>query len=140
MSELNIDAFIGNKIRARRHILGLNQTDLGKQIGVTFQQIQKYEKGHNKILASKLFDLAKKMDVDIEYFFEGLDPKNNQHITNPPKDANLSLHEEQSEFIYDNPTSEASTRESIALIKLFNGIPSKETRKKLLLFLKSLSY
>ena len=67
-----INIHIGEKIKSRRHILGMSQTNLGKKIGVTFQQIQKYEKGSNKIVASKLFNLANQMEVPIIYFFEGL--------------------------------------------------------------------
>ena len=73
MSENIINAKIGEKIRTLRHMNGMNQTDLGKKIGVTFQQIQKYEKGYNKIVASKLYNLASKMNVEISYFFEDMD-------------------------------------------------------------------
>jgi transcriptional regulator with XRE-family HTH domain len=131
MTEENIDAIIGNKIRARRHALGINQTDLGKKLGVTFQQVQKYEKGSNKIVASKLFKLSSEMDVPMSYFFEDL-----TQIYDTDSKA-LKMQEDPSEFIYD--TYEAPSREVITLIKLYNNIKNKDLRKKLLSFLKTLS-
>lgn len=124
-----IDAYIGERIRMRRHILGMSQTDLGQKIGVTFQQIQKYEKGNNKIVASKLYDLAKIMDVSIGYFFDNFKSTENN------KDY---LNDNQAEFQY-NDKHHSSTREAITLVKLFNNIPSQTTKKRLLLLLKSLS-
>ena len=72
MNNNNVDLLIGTKIRLRRHVLGMSQTDLGNRIGVTFQQVQKYEKGHNKIVASRLLEVANIMDVPISDFFEDL--------------------------------------------------------------------
>ena len=127
-----IDLHIGEKIKSRRHKLGMSQTDLGKKIGVTFQQIQKYEKGSNKIVASKLFNLAYQMEVPITYFFEGLKDKDFQEdISNEI----LSFEEETSEFIYKK---EKSSRDAISLIRLYNNLPNKNIQKKLLSFLKAL--
>ena len=67
---MDINLYIGKQIRLRRRFLKLTQTKLGEEIDVTFQQIQKYEKGQNKISASKLFELAKKMTVPVGYFFD----------------------------------------------------------------------
>ncbi len=64
-----IDAYVGARLRQRRTLLGMNQTVLGDAIGVTFQQMQKYENGANRISASRLFDLSRVLDVPIEYFF-----------------------------------------------------------------------
>ncbi len=133
MSEENINVYIGNKIRSLRLILGMNQTDLGKKMGVTFQQVQKYEKGYNKIVASKLFDLSTKINVPINYFFEGFNEKKELQ-PNPV----FAVHEDAIEFVYKPPT-ETSARDAIALVKIYNNIPDKSTRKKLLLFLKTLT-
>lgn len=67
-----VDRHVGRRVCEKRLSLGYNQTQLGKALGLTFQQIQKYEKGTNRISASKLWDIARFFDVDIEYFFEGL--------------------------------------------------------------------
>ncbi len=132
MNEDHINTHIGDKIRSRRHALGMNQSALGKKIGVTFQQVQKYEKGHNKIVASKLFDLANKMDVPISYFFEGL---NSNQIAN----HSIMAQEERAEFTYNEKKDTNSMRDVMTLVKLFNSITNKNTRKKLLLFLKTLA-
>ena len=65
-----IDHVIGDKIRMRRGELGMTQTDLAKAIGVTFQQVQKYEQGKNRVGGSRLAAVAKALDVPVSYFFE----------------------------------------------------------------------
>lgn len=67
-----VDRHVGRRVCEKRISLGYNQSDLGRALGLTFQQIQKYEKGTNRISASKLWDIAKFFNVDIGYFFEGL--------------------------------------------------------------------
>jgi transcriptional regulator with XRE-family HTH domain len=66
-----IDAYVGARLRMRRVMLGMSQSTLGKHLGVTFQQIQKYEKGTNRISASRLQQTARVLDVSPSYFFEG---------------------------------------------------------------------
>ena len=66
-----IDRLVGRHLRARRLELGLSQQQLAEAIGVTFQQIQKYEHGSNRVVASRLYDLAKVLHVTVEYFFAG---------------------------------------------------------------------
>ena len=67
-----VDRHIGNRVRMRRNTIGMSQEKLGEALGLTFQQIQKYEKGTNRIGASRLLQIAQILDVGIEYFFEGL--------------------------------------------------------------------
>ncbi len=67
-----IDVAVGGRIRARRTALGISQTALAKALGLTFQQVQKYERGANRISASKLFEIARALQVPIGWFFEGL--------------------------------------------------------------------
>jgi transcriptional regulator with XRE-family HTH domain len=68
----DVDIFVGKRLRRRRRLLGLTQQDLASQVGVRFQQIQKYECGANRITASRLFSLANALNVNINYFFDGL--------------------------------------------------------------------
>ncbi|GAN78876.1 helix-turn-helix domain-containing protein [Acidocella aminolytica] len=68
-----IDEQIGQRFRLRRTAVGLTQADLAKLLGVTFQQIQKYERGINRISASRLYEAAKHLDISISYFFESGD-------------------------------------------------------------------
>lgn len=67
-----IDVHVAARLRMRRMMLGVSQESLAARIGVTFQQIQKYEKGQNRVGASRLFQLADALTVGIDYFFEGL--------------------------------------------------------------------
>ncbi|MEO0034255.1 MAG: hypothetical protein RLZZ501_278 [Pseudomonadota bacterium] len=67
-----IDIHVGARMRLRRTLLGLSQEKLGEAIGLTFQQVQKYERGSNRIGASRLFDLARVLDVPVSYFFDDL--------------------------------------------------------------------
>ncbi len=64
-----VDVHVGARLRVRRTLLGMSQTTLGDAIGLTFQQVQKYERGTNRISASRLFDLSRVLDVPVEYFF-----------------------------------------------------------------------
>ena len=67
-----VDRHIGSRVRARRIMLGMSQEKLADALGLTFQQVQKYEKGVNRIGASRLLHIAGILDVSIEFFFEGL--------------------------------------------------------------------
>jgi len=64
-----IDVIVGKRIRLRRLQLSLSQTDLGQKLGVAFQQVQKYEKGTNRVSCSRLYEISKIMDVPVTYFF-----------------------------------------------------------------------
>ncbi len=72
--EINpVDSNVGKRLRQRRVQLGLSQQALGKIVGLSFQQIQKYESGSNRIAASRLYDFCQCMDLEVSFFFEGLD-------------------------------------------------------------------
>lgn len=70
-----IDAHVGARVRMRRLLLGLSQDKLGEELGVTFQQVQKYERGANRIGASRLFEIARVLTVPVGFFFEGMDSR-----------------------------------------------------------------
>ena len=67
-----VDIHVGSRVRLRRLLLGMSQEKLGDELGVTFQQVQKYERGANRIGASRLFRVAEVLEVPIGFFFEGL--------------------------------------------------------------------
>ena len=69
----DINLFIGSKIKVKRVALGITQNKLGKMLGIAFQQVQKYEKGRNRINMEKLVKIAKIFDVSILYFLKGYD-------------------------------------------------------------------
>jgi transcriptional regulator with XRE-family HTH domain len=103
------DRHIGHRLRACRMMLRLNQSELGKAIGVTFQQLQKYEKGSNRVSASTLQKLAVTMEVPITYFFEGVSSEK------------IQSNKEWTEFL--------ATSEGLALIRAFKRIDSKDLRQ-----------
>ena len=85
-----IDIHVGAQVRARRILLGLSQEKLAEGLGITFQQVQKYERGSNRISASRLFNVAQLLDVPITYFYEGVDDSkgvNAADIANSAKEA-----------------------------------------------------
>ncbi len=67
-----VDVHVGARLRVRRTLLGMTQTKLGDALGVSFQQMQKYEKGTNRIGSSRLYDLTRVLDVPIEFFFDDM--------------------------------------------------------------------
>ncbi len=69
-----IDVHVGSRVRLRRRLLGMSQSDLGKALGGTFQQIQKNERGFNRIGASRLYQLSHVLDVPLSYFFDDMPP------------------------------------------------------------------
>lgn len=71
--ERALDAYIGARVRLRRLMLGMSQENLSGKLGVTFQQVQKYEKGLNRISASRIYELAQALSVPVSYFYDGLD-------------------------------------------------------------------
>ena len=68
-----VDVHVGQRVRQRRWMLGMTQQQLGEKVGIKFQQIQKYETGTNRISASRLWDIADALDVEVSFFFEGLE-------------------------------------------------------------------
>jgi len=67
-----IDYHVGKRLRRRRRLLGLTQQSLAEQVGIRFQQIQKYECGANRVSAARLFELSEALSVPVQYFYEGL--------------------------------------------------------------------
>lgn len=111
-------------MRLRRSVLGLNQKELGERTGVTFQQIQKYERGANRIGASRLFQMARALDVPIAYFFEGLDPTG----------KSLSNKDER-EALYDFIASP----DGLDLASAFADIEDQAVRRRVIDLLRSLA-
>jgi len=68
-----VDVHVGKRIRHRRWLVGKTQQQLAEQVGIKFQQIQKYETGANRVSASRLWDIADTLDVPVSFFFEGLE-------------------------------------------------------------------
>lgn len=114
-----IDRVVGQRIRWRRRELKLTQERLGELLDLTFQQVQKYEKGVNRVSAGRLYEIAGVLGVPINYFFEG---------------AEEFLEAEQSEFAddEDEPHAPVMTPETLELISAFQKIEDVSLRKSLL--------
>lgn len=134
MNELNpIDQYVGLKLKLRRSFLGISQNKIGEMTGVTFQQVQKYEKGLNRIGSSRLYQFSKILMVPINYFFDGLE---DQSV------ASSILSDSVSEIKYSSSDEEISNieeKEILQLIKFYTRIKDKSTRKSVLTLAKSLS-
>lgn len=124
-----IDVHVGSRVRLRRMLLGMSQERLGNSMGLTFQQVQKYEKGANRIGASRLYHISKILDVPVGFFFEeapGLDEP-----TTPP-----GLAEPESEaFILEF----LNTREGLELNRSFTKIADATVRKSVVDLVRALS-
>src|SRR5277367_1628390 len=73
MTKQDVDTHVGKRLRLRRTMMGLSQEAVAKAVGITFQQVQKYEKGANAMNANRLYEFAQFMHVPVAYFFEGLE-------------------------------------------------------------------
>ena len=122
-----VDTHVGQKIRARRIFLNMSQTDLANTAGITFQQIQKYEKGTNRVGASRLQQFSQALGVPPSYFFEGL----------PTVGKKLSLPRE-GELSEGSIVSFLGTREGAALVRGFLAIKQKPIRQNLIAFIATL--
>ena len=109
-----IDVYVGGQIRTRRLLLGLNQEELAQSLGLTFQQVQKYESGANRVSASRLWEIAAILKMPIGYFFPG---DQGQHP----------------------PNEQLQRPESIELIRFFYAIPNARTRQQFFEMMKTAS-
>jgi len=89
-----MDKHAGARVRARRLEVGMSQTALAQQIGVTFQQVQKYESGHNRVSASRLFVISRVLNCPIAYFFEDIGPETTGDRTTPAARSGEAAEEE----------------------------------------------
>ncbi len=118
-----VDKHVGERLRRRRKDLHLSQEDLAASVGLTFQQIQKYERGSNRVSASKLYQMAQTLKASVAYFYEGL--------ANPTQ----GVAEDAPDFIHDLPP----TPEQRELVSFFERIDSRNMRKQVLNLVKAIA-
>jgi transcriptional regulator with XRE-family HTH domain len=123
-----VDIHVGQKLRSKRVMIGMSQEELGQAVGVTFQQIQKYEKGLNRIGSSRLYEFSKILNVPVSYFFEDMAGENNLNDANGVAEPNGSF----DHLRLDN-------KEVLNLVRAYSLITDIEVRKKMLSLIKSLS-
>lgn len=120
-----IDELVGKRIRARRHAMGISQTDLGDAIGVKFQQIQKYETGANRVSASRLWAISEKLGVEVVYFFEGISRQTSDGTATVPQAPVDRL-----DFLSD--------RDTVEMMELYRKLPQTQ-RAAVLAFMRSMA-
>ena len=118
-----VDVHVGARVRMRRTLLGMGQTTLGDALGLSFQQVQKYEKGTNRMGSSRLFELSRVLDVPVEFFFEEMpaevaasSPAQRRRRTNPPPGYELGP---------------MAKRETLELVRAYYKITDPQIRRHL---------
>ena len=119
------DVHVGAQLRKRRTLLGLSQHDLASQLDITFQQVQKYENGKNRISCGRLWDISRYLNVAIAYFYEGLE-----------KTKGLAVAEEAKKM--DGLGDVFSRKETLDLVRAYYKIEDSATRKKVLDIIKNI--
>jgi len=121
-----IDVHVGSRVRLRRTLLGMSQEKLGEAIGLTFQQVQKYERGANRIGASRLYDLSRVLDVPVSFFFDDI---------NPEAVAAVAAASNGGPGTDDPPTryepDPMMRRETLELVRAYYRIPDSQIRRRL---------
>lgn len=121
-----IDVQVGNRVRIRRMLIGMSQERLGDLLGLTFQQVQKYEKGVNRIGAGRLFEVARILNVPVDFFYEGLSTE-----SQPGASEGEAATPPVMEFV--------SSGEGLQLSLAFMKIKDSKVRKRVLDLVKSLA-
>ena len=127
-----IDRYVGSRVHVRRLGLGMSQTKLGQAIGVTFQQVQKYEKGANRVGASNLYKMAKAMGVEVGFFYDGMP----QSAAKGKGKGTRGRRARPSVEIAGDPTR---SREIITLMHNYARINQPRLRKRVFELVKSLA-
>ena len=130
-----IDVHVGSRIRLRRTLLGMSQERLGEALGLTFQQVQKYERGVNRVGASRLFDLSRVLDVPISFFFDDMPEALSAAFGNSYQPRRtLGMAEHQEGFGDDA----MNRRETLELVRAYYRITDASVRKRVFDLIKSL--
>ncbi len=111
-----VDVHVGKRIRHRRWMVGMTQQQLGEIVGIKFQQIQKYETGMNRVSASRLWDIAAALDVQISFFFEGVDASEEDMVH-----AATSADKLKGDLLAD--------KEALELVRSYYAIPEQQRRR-----------
>ncbi len=133
-----VDVHVGNRIRLRRTLLGLSQEKLASMLGLTFQQVQKYERGFNRVGASRLWDIGNVLEVPINFFFEDMDKttaNQSPRMVNTPDDNLNFLNEDDAPYSSDPMLRE----ETLQLVRAYYKISDRRSAHYIFRLLLSLS-
>lgn len=125
-----IDVHVGSRVRLRRTLLGMSQEKLGEAIGLTFQQVQKYERGANRIGASRLFDLSRVLDVPVSFFFDDMPDDDEGPAPVRAEDRH------DASAIEPDPMAK---RETLELVRAYYRITDPHVRKRIFELTKSVA-
>ena len=128
-----VDLHVGKRVRLRRTLLGMSQEQLGASLNITFQQVQKYERGANRISSSRLWDIAQIVDVPISYFFD--DMSDNVMKSSPRRISRGSEHAVDDEASCDP----MARRETLELVRTYYSIGKPKVRKRIAEMVKSIA-
>ncbi|QQP92007.1 helix-turn-helix transcriptional regulator [Skermanella sp. TT6] len=128
-----IDAHVGARLRLRRLLLGISQEKLGDALGLTFQQIQKYERGANRVGASRLYDMSRVLDVPVAYFFDDMPDETAAVMSTRLSGGSRALGESPlgSDILLSRETTE--------LVRAYYSITDVDVRRRALDFLRTVS-
>src|ERR1700759_1187036 len=129
-----IDVHLGTRIRLRRTLLGMSQERLGEALGLTFQQVQKYERGVNRVGASRLFDLSRVLDVPISFFFDDM-PDSLASVYGGQTGRRASGFPEMQDGFGDDTLNR---RETLELVRAYYRITDPSVRKRVFELIKSM--
>ena len=134
-----VDVHVGNRIRLRRTLLGYSQQFMARKLGLTFQQIQKYEKGCNRVGASRLWDISRVLKVSMDFFFEDMDKdveyQSPMMRSMPDEEGYLMLNEEVDQIELDP----MKKKETMELVRAYYRITNRALAKQLFDLIISLS-
>lgn len=126
-----VDIHVGSRVRLRRTLLGLSQEKLGEAVGLTFQQIQKYERGANRIGASRLFEFSRILDVPVSFFFDDM----SERVAGADGIAEAGMADQPQASLEPDPLTR---RETLELVRAYYRISDPQIRKRLFELTKSL--
>ena len=129
-----VDVHVGKRLRLRRTMLGFSQEKLGEAIGLTFQQVQKYERGTNRIGSSRLFDLSRVLDVEVGYFFEDM-PRDVANSSPAKRQGGWS---DGDQVAFEHQRDPMVKRETLELVRAYFKIEDESIRKRLFEMTKAL--
>jgi transcriptional regulator with XRE-family HTH domain len=125
-----VDTHVGARMRQRRTLLGMSQTKLGDAVGLTFQQIQKYERGSNRVSSSRLFEFAKVLDVPVAYFFDEM-PANALSGRPMSGRGRKGFGEAGTPFEQEKDKDPLIKRETLELVRAYYKIREARVRKRI---------
>ena len=129
-----IDVHVGGRVRLRRTLMGMSQEKLGDALGLTFQQVQKYERGANRVGASRLFDLSRVLDVPVSFFFDDMDDELKGQ--SPALMSGMTLEDEPVGNVERDPMAK---RETLELVRAYYRIADPQVRKRVYELAKALA-